>query len=49
MNVITGYFRTFKVIQCHIFRLKSNKIQQNVYSVMHHRFDKYKNDKPNIY
>ncbi len=52
MNVITGYFSTFKVIQAHILsqdHVKVRQIHQNVCSVIYHKYAKYKNDKPNGY
>ncbi len=49
MNVITGYFSTFKVIQGHIFESRSYQGQtnsKNVCSVIYHQYAKYKKISP---
>ncbi len=53
MNVITGYFSTFKIIQGHSFRSRSCQGQINspkcVFCYIPYIYSKYKKDKPNSY
>ncbi len=52
MNVITGYLSNLKLFKVTILgqgHVKVNQIQQNMCSVIYHRYTKYNKDKPNGY